>query len=165
MNTDDAVSMTDEIGHSSGKGLEDAIIVKGHVRIELFGSNGELKDFREIDNLITTVGRNMITDRLLASPTLGVPTHMGVGTGSVAAAVGDTTLTSEVRVALTTKSRSTNVLTLVGDWAAGSATQTNSEAGVWDASSGGSLLSRVVYSGLPKGASDTLKVTWTWTIG
>lgn len=163
MNTNDSNSMTDEIGCDIGKGAEDRVKLRGHVLIELFGPDGELKDRQEVHNLITTLGKNMSVDRLLASPTLGVPTHMGVGTGSTAATVGDTTMTAEVRVALTTKTRSTNVLTLVGDWAAGVATQTNSEAGVWDAASTGNLLSRVVFTGQPKGASDSLKITWTWT--
>lgn len=143
----------------------DLIIGEGFVVVELFGADGVLKDSRSIKNIITTAGRNMISDRLLASPTLGVPTHMGVGTSGTAAAVGDTTITGETRVALTTKTRSTNVVTYVGDWAAGSATATLQEAGLWDQASTGILLGRVTFGSIAKGASDTLKVTWTWTIG
>lgn len=146
-------------------GADDLITLRGHVLVEVFDEHGARRDVREVRNIITTVGRNSIVDNLLASPTLGKPTHMGVGTSSTAAAVGDTTITGETRVALTSKTRSTNVLTLVGDWAAGSGTGTLQEAGVWDASSAGTLWSRAVYGAIVKGASDTLKVTWTWTIG
>lgn len=143
----------------------DSLTVKGRIELELFDESGHIKDRREFDNIITTAGRNMIADRLLAAPTLGVPTHMGVGTSGTAAAVGDTTITGETRVALTSKTRSTNVVTFVGDWAAGQATATLQEAGLWDASTGGILLGRVTFTSIAKGANDTLKVTWTWTIG
>lgn len=165
MNTADRTAAVDAQVMSRGKGHADLIAVRGLVRVDLWDERGELKAFREVENLITTVGRNQIVDQLLASPTLGKPTHMGVGTSGTAATVGDTTITSETRVALTTKTRSTNVLTLVGDWAAGSATQSNQEAGVWDASTAGNLLARATYSAINKGANDTLKITWTWTIG
>lgn len=146
-------------------GADDAISLKGHIRVEVYGDDGALKDSREQDNIITTVGRNMIADRLLAAPTLGVPTHMGVGTSGTAAAVGDTTITGETRVALTSKTRATNVVTYVGDWAAGQATATLQEVGLWDAASGGNLVGRATFTSIAKGASDTLKITWTWTIG
>jgi hypothetical protein len=142
---------------ASIKGL---VVVRG-----LWRRRRTRKDFREeTDNLILTVGKNMIADRLLASPTLGVPTHIGVGTSGTAAAAGDTTITGETRVALTSKTRATNVVTYVGDWGAGSATGTLQETGLWDASTSGNLVGRATYTSIAKGASDTLKITWTWTI-
>lgn len=140
--------------------------VKENVHIELRGPDGELKDVRDIENLIVTVGKNGIADQLLASPTIGKPTHMGVGTGTTAAAAGDTTLQTELdRNALTTKTRSTNVVTLTCDWAAGDGTGALTEAGIFDASSAGNLYSRAVFSVINKGALDTLTITWTYTVG
>lgn len=144
--------------------VDDLVTLHGHLLVEVFDADGNRKDYREVDNLVTTVGKNLIADRLLASPTLGVPTHIGVGTSGTAATVGDTTITGETRVALTSKTRATNVVTYVGDWAAGSATGTLQETGLWDASSGGNLDGRAVYTSIAKGASDTLKITWTWTV-
>lgn len=163
----DSVVASDDMQLEMARGAEpcDVISLFGHVKAEVFGPDGALKQSEETHNLILTAGRNMITDRLLASPTLGVPTHMGVGTSGTAAAVTDTTITGETRVALTSKTRSTNVATFVGDWAAGSATGTLQEAGLWDASSGGVLNGRATFTSIVKGAADTLKVTWTWTIG
>lgn len=136
----------------------------GRVRLEVVGSDGLLKDLRIVENLIVTVGRNGVMDQLVASPTINKPSHMAVGTGAVAPALGDTVLgTESARVALTSKTRSTNVLTLVGDYPAGTATATLTEAGVFDAASTGNLYSRATFTGIAKGASDTLKVTWTWT--
>lgn len=144
----------------------EALPVKGRVRLELRDADGELKETREVENLITTVGRANIVEQLLASPTAATKvTHMGVGTSNTAAAVGDTTITGDVRVALTSKTRGTNVLTMVGDWAAGVATATLQEAGCWTAASGGTLDARAVFGAIAKAAGDTLKITWTWTIG
>lgn len=143
--------------------------ITGSVLVEVYGPDGELKDSRERHNLIVTVGRNGITDRLLASPTIAVPTHMELGTGTTAPAAGDTALQTVIaasRVALTSKTRSTNVLTMVGDWAAGTATNAAiSEAGVFNAASGGDMYSRATFTAINKGASDTLKITWQWTVG
>ncbi len=147
-----------------GAPQSDTITLIGEVTAEVFADDGALKMREVTRNLVLTVGKNMIADRLLASPTLAVPTHMGVGTSGTAAAAGDTTITGETRVALTSKTRSTNVVTFVGDWAAGSATGTLQEAGLWDNSSGGNLVGRATYTSIVKGASDTLKITWTWTI-
>lgn len=166
--TSDTAGALDELaaGLQRAGAPDDLIRLKGRVHVELRGPDGAVKQERHVENLITTVGRNFIVEQLLASPTAATkPTHMGVGTGNVAPALGDTTLTGEVRVALTSKTRATNVLTLVGDWAAGQATQANTEAGVWDAATGGSLHARATFAAINKGANDTLKITWTWTIG
>lgn len=161
----DALTLTDELTMQSGRSASDLISISGHVKAEVFAPDGRLVASEETHNLILTVGKNMIADRLLASPTLAVPTHMGVGTSGTAAAAGDTTITGETRVALTTKTRSTNVVTYVGDWAAGSATGTLQETGLWDAASSGNLVGRATFTSIVKGAADTLKITWTWTIG
>lgn len=166
--TGDSLGLDDEleVGVKRGGSVEDVIRLIGRMELELRGPDGELKATREVDNLITTVGRNSIVDNLLASPTLGKPTHMEVGTSGTAAAVGDTTITGGFgRVALTSKTRATNVLTMVGDWAAGAATGALQEAGAWDASTAGTLWSRATFTTINKAAGDTLKVTWTWTIG
>lgn len=149
------------------KEIGELIPIKGHVLVECFHEDGTVSR-REINNVITNAGRNMIADRLLASPTLAVPTHMGVGTSGTAAAQTDTTITGETRVALTSKTRGgNNIITFIGDWAAGQATATLQEAGLWMTASGAGdgLLGRVTFGSIVKGANDTLKITWTWTIG
>lgn len=162
----DILALADTLAASRVRGLEDPITLRGVCRVELFDPDGALKEHRQVENLITTVGRNSIVDNLLASPTLGKPTHMEVGTSGTAPAVGDTTITGAFgRVALTSKTRATNVLTMVGDWAAGASTGALQEAGVWDASTAGTLWARATFTTINKAAGDTLKITWTWTIG
>jgi len=166
----DGMNVSDEISVCVGRGVgiyEHPAPIKGHMSLELRGPDGLLKEVREVDNLIVTVGKNGIADQLLASPTISKPSHMAVGTGSTAPAAGDTALGAEIdRNALTTKTRSTNVVTMVGDWAAGDGTNSAiAEAGIFDAASTGNMYSRATFTAINKGASDTLSITWTFTVG
>lgn len=132
-----------------------------NVEAVLKDREGNVKQREVVHNTVTTAGKNMIADRLLASPTLGLPTHMAVGTGTG----GTTSLTTETdRNALTSKNRSNAVVTMVGDWAAGDATAAITEAGVFDASSSGNMHLYTSFSAINKGAADTLTITWTLTI-
>lgn len=123
--------------------------------------HGNVKQREEIHNTVTVAGKNMIADRLLASPTLGVPTHMALGTGTPAANALGTELD---RNALTSKSRSNAVITMVGDWAAGDGTGAITEAGIFDAASTGNMHLSSSFSVINKGATDTLSISWTLTI-
>lgn len=139
--------------------------VEDNVRVVLRGPDGEVKQEETCHNLITTVGRNAIIEQLDASPANAKPSHMAIGTGTTAAAAGDTTLQTELdRNALTSKSVTGNVCTMVGDWPAGDGTGAVTEAGVLNAGSGGDLYSRAVFSVINKGAGDTLEITWTYTL-
>lgn len=147
-------------------GVRDEEPAEDNVRIVLRGPDGEIKHDETTHNLIVTVGKNGIADQLLASPTISKPSHMAIGTGGSGPAAGDTALTTELdRNALTSKLRSTNVVTMVGDWAAGDGTGAITEAGIFDAGSTGNLYARAVFSVVNKGASDTLSISWTFTIG
>ena len=145
--------------------MRDNVKVKGRVRAVLRDGAGRVKHVEETDNLITTAGRNAIVERLDSSPSTGQPSHMAIGTGTNAAAAGDTTLQTELdRNALTSNTASANVLTMVGDWAAGDGTGAITEAGVLNAASNGVLYSRAVFSVINKAAGDTLSITWTYTL-
>lgn len=143
------------------------ILAKGRLSARIIGENGDIKgDYDLGDNLIVNNGKYAIADQLLASPTLTKPTHMGIGTGVTAPAVGDAALGTEIgtRGSLT-KSRNTNVVTLVATFAAGNGTGAVTEAGIFTASTAGTMYSRITFAAINKGANDTLELTWTYTIG
>jgi hypothetical protein len=143
----------------------DGLELKGHVTAVLRDELGDVKQTVETDNLITNAGRNAIVERLDSSPGTSQPTHMAIGTGTNAAAAGDTALQTELdRNALTSNTSSANVLTMVGDWAAGDGTGAITEAGVLNAASTGTLYARAVFSVINKAAGDTLQITWTFTL-
>jgi hypothetical protein len=140
--------------------------VKGRVLVELFGPDGGLKCVREAENLVVTAGKNHIADQLSSSPGEAAMGYMAIGTATNAPAAGDTALGGEIdRNALTSRTDSGNVVTYVGDWAAGDGTGAITEAGIFNASTGGTMLCRSTFSVVNKGANDTLKITWDLTIG
>ncbi len=118
---------------------------------------------QETENLVVTAGKNWVADRMNNANT--VMTHMAVGTGTNAAAAGDTTLQTENdRNALTSTTVTANAIAYVATWAAGDATAALTEAGILDAASGGDLLARTVFSVVNKGAADSMTITWTITV-
>lgn len=165
----DSTGVSDEVtlAMGRGRGFDDGVGVKGHVHVQLFGPDGELKAERHTHNLVVDTGENHIADQLSSSPGQSAMSHMAIGTGSTAAAFGDTALGTETdRNALTSRTDSVNVVTYVGTWSAGDGTNAAlREAGIFNNSSGGTMLARAVYSNIDKQAADTLTITWTVTIG
>ena len=118
---------------------------------------------QETENLVVTAGKNWVADRMNNANT--VMTHMAVGTGTNAAAAGDTALQTENdRNALTSTTVTNNAVAYVATWAAGDATAAITEAAILDAASGGDMLARTVFSVVNKGAADSMTITWTITV-
>ena len=139
----------------------------GRVHIQVFDAEGNLKEEQTVKNLVVTTGLNHIADRLGASSPATRMSHMEVGTGTTAPAAGDTALETAIassRVSLTSQTVSTNTVEYVGDFPAGTGTGAVTEAGVFNASSAGTMLCRTTFSVVNKGAADTLKITWTLTV-
>ena len=118
---------------------------------------------QETENLVVTAGKNWVADRMNNANT--VMTHMAVGTGTNAAAAGDTTLQTENdRNSLGSTTVTNNAVAYVATWGAGDATAALTEAGIFDAASGGDMLARTVFSVVNKGAADSMTITWTITV-
>jgi hypothetical protein len=146
---------------------DDCIEMKGHVRLQLLRPDGS-EHVVEIDNLVVTVGKNTIADRMKAAPTMGPMTDMAVGTGATPAAAGDTQLGAEVaggRVALTSTGVVGAVITYIATFGPGAGTGALVEAGLFSAAAAGNMLARVTYAVINKAAADILNVTWTVTVG
>jgi hypothetical protein len=127
---------------------------------ELFNAEGELLTERRVHNTVTAAGLAGIMDQLLASPALGKATHMGIGSGSPG---GSALGAEEARVAFSSKTRDAAVVTHVASFGAGVGTATITEAGIFDAASTGNMWMSSGFTGIPKGANDTLQITWTLT--
>lgn len=146
---------------------EDFMHLSGELEIELRDALGELLERRKVPNLVVTVGKNTLADRMKASPAMGPMTHMAVGTDSTAPAAGDTALGAEVgssRVALTSTTVTGNQIVYVATFPAGTGTGALVEAGLFSASSSGNMLARTTFSTINKAAGDSLTITWTVTI-
>lgn len=138
--------------------ITEELKLTGHVTVAV---NDEV--VQEIPNLVVTAGKGYVASRM-KDDSASAMSHMAVGTDNSAAAAGDTALGTESgRVALTSTTVSDNVITYVATFPAGTATATLVEAGVFNASSGGTLLCRTVFAAVNKASSDAMTITWAIT--
>lgn len=150
--------------------LNETLRVTGDVQITVFDqTTGEVKDTRKIKNLVVTTGKTFIAAAMLKTTTNSpaAMTHMELGTGTTAAAVGDTALQAAIagsRTALSSATSAANVVTYVSSFAAGTGTGAVTEAGIFNAASAGTLLCRTVFSVVNKGANDAMTITWAITV-
>ena len=139
--------------------LNDGLKLTGKLKIAL---NGET--VQEVDNLVVTDGKEYVASRM-KDATATAMSHMAIGSGSTAAAAGNSSLGTELgRVALTSTNVTNAVVTYTATFAAGTGTGAVTEAGILNASSSGDLLCRTVFSVVNKGASDSMTITWTVTV-
>lgn len=141
--------------------MKDSLKLTGAVSLVLRDKDGNVKQTKEAKNLIVDTGLNFICDRMKDDET--AMTHMALGSGTTAAAAGDTALGSQLgsRVALTSSTVTNNQIVYVCSFPAGSGTGAVTESGIFNAASAGTMLCRVVFSTVNKSADDTLQITWT----
>jgi hypothetical protein len=145
--------------------IHDGLQLRGRLNIVVVDALGNIKDEREVDNLVVTTGKSFVASRM-KDTTSSVMSHMAIGTGSTAAAAGDTALGSEsARVSLTSTTVTNNDVVYVATFAAGtpSSAAAITEAAIFNASSSGTMLCRTVFSTINKQSADALSITWTVT--
>lgn len=146
--------------------MEETIKVTGHIDLKLYDENGQLKDQREVKNLVVTAGKNYLATWLTAATQSDYfMRYVALGIGTNPAAIGDTVLQSELatRVAGVLTS-SLNVWQNIASFGPGVDTGAITEAGLFSASTSGTLFARQVFSVINKAAGDTLQITWQITL-
>ena len=162
----------------------------GFVLVELFASDGSLKDMQFTNNLITDSGDLYEATRIIAGVSPAAPSDatkyngMKLGTGTTAAAKNGAgaalvTYLSASNVAFdATYPQTSNLGAGLGvtavyktTWVAGVATNAAlTEAVIVNdqatnaTSTAGNTGSRVVFGAVNKGASDVLAITWSWKL-
>lgn len=145
--------------------IQEQMSVKGRLSVVLFDAAGKVKQSQEIPNLVVNTGLAFIASRM-KDTTDAAMSHMAVGSGTTAAAAGDTALETQIgsRVSLTSTTVTANATAYVATFAAGTGTGAITEAGIFNASTSGTMLCRTVFSVVNKGSDDTLQITWTITL-
>lgn len=151
--------------------VNDGIKVRGDLNIVLRGPDGKIKDERNVQNLVVTDGLNLICSRL-KDATDSAPSHMGIGTGTTAAAAGDSALGTEASggsyarqsVGTPTLNTTNKSIQFQSTFGAGVGTGAITESAIFNASTSGDMLARVVFSAVNKGSSDSLQITHTITL-
>jgi hypothetical protein len=146
--------------------IQDFIKATGQLNIQVVGADGSIKQNKTVENLVVTTGKTFIASRM-AGTSSAVMSHMAIGTGTTAAAVGDTALQSQSAiVALTSTTPSANTVAYVASFPAGTpATLTAvTEAGIFNAASAGTMLCHTIFPVVNKDVGDTMSITWTITL-
>lgn len=143
--------------------IQETVKATGALQIKLYGPDGKLKQEQNVKNLVVTSGKGYIAGRMVGTPT--AMSHMAIGSGTVNPDPDDNTLGTELgRVGLTSSGASGAVVTYVASFGAGTGTGAVTEAGIFNASSAGTLLCRTEFAVVNKGADDSLSITWTVTV-
>jgi hypothetical protein len=143
---------------------KDDIKASGSLRVVVYDKSGQVKEEHEFKNLVVTVGKNFVASRIVGA-TSPIMSHMAVGSGTTAAAAGDTALQTELgRVALSSNTANLSVVTQTATFPAGTGTGAVTEAGIFNASSAGTMFCRTVFAVINKGTDDAMNVTWTVTV-
>ena len=146
--------------------INETLKATGKVFVTVTGANGEVKQQFEVPNLVVTTGKNHIAAKIAATTNSpAAMTHMAIGTSSTAPAAGDTTLGTETgRVSLSGSVVSTNTITYTATFPAGTGSGAITEAGIFNASTAGTMLCRTTFPAVTKQAGDSIAVTWAVTV-
>lgn len=147
--------------------MNDKISIIGTVGIVLTDRFGNIKEQRELKNLVVNTGKYLIARRMLDG-TAPIATHIAVGAGTVDPDVANVALGSEIaRVTLSTHSNTLNVMSHVATFLPGVATGAITEAGIFAykvSPAENILVSRLKFAVINKPADDTLTINWNLTI-
>ncbi len=159
--------------NSSFPQIEERSTVTGHVILQVFDSNGVLKNTIENHNLVVDVGLDE-----MAQATFGVGgsgstdfDFIEIGTGGTAPVAGDTTIETsacariqdvapDVNSAISGETSVSVISSFDGGTCAGSIV----EAGIFNGIAGGQMLARSTFGTVTIGSGDTLNVNYTITI-
>lgn len=143
---------------------QELLKMKGELKIVLTDAEGNVKDTRDVKNLVVTVGKNYIATRIVGVAS-DIMSHMAIGTGTATPAVANTTLGTEAgRVTLASASAANNQVTYTATFPAGTGTGAITEAGVFNQPSNGIMLCRTTFPVVNKAAGDSIAITWVVTV-
>lgn len=153
--------------------INETLKLSGQLNIVLKDKDGNIKTEREVKNLVVNAGLAYIANRMRNDSAdaggKAKMSHMALGSGTTAAAAGQTDLVSilgarEALDSTTISGTNSEKVVYVCGFEAGDATGAVTEAGIFNASTGGDMLCRTVFSVVNKAADDTMTVTWTITL-
>lgn len=147
--------------------VADKVKVNGELEIILIDEFGNIKIHKHVKNLVVTTGKNYIASRI-ANTSAQVMSHMEIGHDATTATVGNTSLVfaasgGRVPLKFTGGVVDGSSVTYSALFPAGAGVGTLTEAGIFNASLGGTMLSRTTFSAFQKGNLDVLTINWKIT--
>jgi len=146
---------------------KEEIRLQGEIEIIHKDKDGNIKQIIKVKNLVVSAGKAQVAG-LINGATTGAFTYVAVGTGTTAPSSSDTALGTEVaRVSATVGRTTTNVTNDTATWSATfnfTSSYAITEAGIFNASSGGTMLARQTFSAINVVSGDSLTINWKLTV-
>ncbi len=146
--------------------MKDKVKIKGELVIKEM-VDGKVVREHKYSNLVTTVGLQHIANALSAVALDDPMSQMAIGSGSGQTA-SSTALATELDRQPMSKAQgvggAANTVVYTSTMPAGSGTGSITEAGIFNAASGGDMLCYTDFSAINKTASVSLGMTWTLTV-
>lgn len=140
----------------------------GMVTFKHFDAAGNVINEQTVKNLVVTTGLQFMAARMVGSNNTPTEmTHMALGASATPPDLSDIALGAQLgRVALTgNKGTASNAtVTYTATFGSDVATGAVVEAGIFSASTGGTMLCRTTFPVINKESSDSLSVTWVITV-
>lgn len=154
------------------EGAREGLSIRGFYKIKAVNEvTGEIVSYQEGENLVVNAGLNGIRDLITADISGGVTdeiSHGALGTGTVAAAAGNTALGTETfRTDAAGAANGTGVVDFTYTMATNQPntnTHALTELGLFNSSSGGTMFARSVFAVINKTSQVSVNVTHTLTI-
>lgn len=146
--------------------MKENMKLKGSMVAVLKKANGDVQTVRK-DNLILNAGFDFICNAIgNTSSRPAAMNHIAVGSGTTAVSASQTSLVSELdrKTATYSHTNGTKLMTFTAKFEAGEGTGAITEAGVVNASSGGTFIDRVTFAVINKGIDDELTMTFQFTL-
>jgi len=144
--------------------VQENLNMTGELAITVRDQLGRLKQTLVVPNLVVTTGKTYTASRMVGTSS-NVMSHMAIGTGTTSPAVGDTALGTQAgRVSLSAFTAASNAITATATFPAGTGTGAITEAGIFNASSGGDMLCRTTFPVVNKAAGDSISISWVITV-
>jgi hypothetical protein len=151
----------------------DSLGIQGKIKLVLKDQSGNVKDVREVKNLVVDTGEEHVADRLAATPAQLPITLMKLGTGTTDPSGGMTALQGTIlhsqlldngypQVDVGTP----NSVIYMATFGTGEGTGSVTEAGLFTSDSPDNIMVAMQkFDAVVKGANDILEVTWTLVLG
>lgn len=144
--------------------------------LRISGITGQWVQAMEVSNLLPTVGKALVAGRINGSGSPAAAGWIGIGTGTTAAAAGDTALEAEkaadgtastthtsATASLVTTDVTNDTAQLVATFSI-TGTIAVTESGVFNASANGTILARQTFSAINVVSGDSLQLTWKFDV-
>ncbi len=141
----------------------DCFGIRGDLNFHVLRADGSAYSFT-LKNMVVTYGLVGLASVIAGGSAFPPLTHLALGDSNTPAALGDTSLISEVRrdpaVVTQLASPEDNKVQFQVEHLQGAIVGTFREAGLFDADTAGNMFNRIVFADLVVGSGDTLTTTW-----